>query len=76
VINLKKRQDIYKIVGLKIKEFRKEKKLTQLELAEKVDISISYLSKIEAENCMKSFSLDLLQNIAEALEKNIKDFFE
>ena len=76
MINLKKRQDIYKIVGLKIKEFRKEKKLTQLELAEKVDISISYLSKIEAENCMKSFSLDLLQNIAEALEKNIKDFFE
>ncbi|MFW5981171.1 MAG: helix-turn-helix domain-containing protein [bacterium] len=76
MINLKKKQDIYKKIGLKIKEYRKEKKLTQIELAETVDISISYLSKIEAENCKKSFSLDLLQNIAEALEIDIKDFFE
>jgi transcriptional regulator with XRE-family HTH domain len=76
VIILEKRNEIYNQIGQKIKKYRKEKKLTQVELAEKLDISISYLSKIEAKNCRKSFSLDLLVNIAETLEIDIKDFFD
>lgn len=76
MIILEKRNEIYNQIGQKIKKFRKEKKLTQVELAEKLDISISYLSKIEAKNCRKSFSLDLLVNIAETLEIDIKDFFD
>jgi len=76
VIILEKRNEIYNQIGQKIKKYRKEKKLTQVELAEKLDISISYLSKIEAINCKKSFSLDLLVNIAETLEIDIKDFFD
>lgn len=73
---MEKRNEIYNQIGQKIKKYRKEKKLTQVELAEKLDISISYLSKIEAKNCRKSFSLDLLVNIAETLDIDIKDFFD
>ena len=76
MIILEKRNEIYNQIGQKIKKYRKEKKLTQVELAEKLDISISYLSKIEAKNCRKSFSLDLLVNIAKTLEIDIKDFFD
>ncbi|WP_373454245.1 helix-turn-helix domain-containing protein [Halanaerobium congolense] len=76
MIILEKRNEIYNQIGQKIKKYRKEKKLTQVDLAEKLDISISYLSKIEAKNCRKSFSLDLLVNIAETLEIDIKDFFD
>ena len=73
---MKKRNDIYKNIGQKIKKYRKEKQLTQVEFAEKLDISISYLSKIEAENCNKSFSLDLLVNIANTLDIDIIRFFD
>lgn len=72
---MQKNNEIYNQIGQKIKEFRKEEKLTQIELAEKLDISLSYLSKIEAKNCYKSFSLALLVSIADTLEKDIKDFF-
>jgi len=75
VITLEKKFDIYLKVGQKIKEYREEQSLTQVELAEKINISLSYLSKIEAANCKKSFSLDVLQEIANALNKDIKDFF-
>lgn len=73
---MKKENDIYKNIGQKIKKYREEKQLTQVELAEKLDISISYLSKIEAKNCNKSFSLDLLVNIANTLNIDIKKFFD
>ena len=72
---MRKNYDVYKNISEKIKEYRKEQGLTQLELAEKVNISISYLSKIEATNCNKSFSLDILIEIANVLEKDLKDFF-
>ena len=76
MILLEKNNEIYNQIGQKIKKFRKEKQLTQIELAEMLDISLSYLSKIEAQNCRKSFSLDLLVNIANTLEIDIKDFFD
>lgn len=73
---MEKNNEIYNQIGQKIKKIRKEKQLTQIELAEMLDISLSYLSKIEAKNCSKSFSLDLLVNIANTLEIDIKDFFD
>jgi transcriptional regulator with XRE-family HTH domain len=63
-------------IGQKIKEYRKQNKLSQLELADKLGISLSYLTKIEAKNCKKSFSLALLFDIAEVLEIDIKKFFD
>lgn len=58
----------YKQIGQLIKFYRKQKGLTQQELADKISISLSYLTKIEALNCDKSFSLEVLFEIADALE--------
>lgn len=37
----------YKVIGERIKKARKEKHLTQEQLAEKIDVSIAFLSRIE-----------------------------
>ena len=66
----------YKKIGLNIKKYRLQANLTQEELCEKVGISISYLSKIEAPNCNKRFSLDLLYRICDVLTIDIKKLFE
>lgn len=65
----------FRKISESIKTVRREKSMTQKELADKVGISLSYLSKIEAVNCNKSFSLHVLFDIADALEVDIKDFF-
>jgi len=66
----------YKLISKSIVEFRKEQGLTQKQLAEKLGVSVSYLSKIEAPNTEKSFSLELLFDIAEALEISIHDLLK
>ena len=58
----------YKIIGQAIKKYRKDKGLTQEQLADKVSISMSYLTKIEAPNCDQPFSLEVVFDIAEVLE--------
>lgn len=68
-------EERFKKIGRNIKDFRIKKNLTQQELAERVGISLSYLSKIEAENCNKSFSLHVLFDIADALGVDVKEFF-
>ncbi|TJX14596.1 helix-turn-helix transcriptional regulator [Tissierella creatinini] len=66
----------FKAISENIKKFRVQNNLTQRELAEKVGISLSYLTKIEATNCNKSFSLHVLFDIADALNVDIKEFFD
>ena len=66
----------FKLISKNIKKYRAQNKLTQRELADKVGISLSYLTKIEAANCNKSFSLHVLFDIADALGVDIKDFFD
>ncbi len=56
-------------VGIRIKALRKEKKITLKELAEKADISISFLSDIE--NGRSNPSLERLEEIAKALNTSI-----
>lgn len=58
----------YVQLGLNIAYFRKLRGYTQEELAEIVDISRSHLSAIEAPNIIKAFSIELLFNIADALQ--------
>jgi transcriptional regulator with XRE-family HTH domain len=65
----------YKKIGQAIKEIRKAKGLSQLELASKIGMSKSYISKIEAPNTDKPFSLEILFDIAEALHVPITHFF-
>lgn len=66
----------FKKISENIKRFRQDSGMTQRELADKVGISLSYLSKIEAANSNKSFSLHVLFDIADALNVDIKEFFD
>lgn len=49
--------------------------MTQKQLAKKNEISLSYLTKIEAINCNKSCSLYLLVDTANDLNVEIRIFF-
>ncbi|MDI9476856.1 MAG: helix-turn-helix transcriptional regulator [Natronincolaceae bacterium] len=66
----------FKKISENIKRIRLEKGITQKQLAEMAGISLSYLSKIEAVNCNKSFSLHVLFDIADVLEEDIVRFFK
>lgn len=63
-----KRQQEYKMIGLNIAYYRKLKGLTQLQLAEKINISRTHMSNIEAPNMPTSISLETLLDIADTLE--------
>ena len=49
-----------KKIGQRIAFYRKQRKLTQQELAEKANVSKSYLSKIESSGTQVTFSLFML----------------
>ena len=68
--------DLYRTIGSNIKHYRQQANLTQMQLAEKAQISISYLSKIEASGCDKSLSISVLNQIANVLNVEINDFFK
>ncbi len=67
---------LYHVIGANIKYYREQAKLTQVQLAEQAKISISYLSKIEAAGCDKSLSISVLNQIANALDVEIGEFFK
>lgn len=62
-----KREQEYKMIGLNIAYYRKLAGLSQLQLAEKVGISRTHMSNIEAPNMPTSISLETLMDIADTL---------
>lgn len=66
--------DINKQIGLKIKELRKSYGISQIELAEKINLSFQQVQKYE--KGMTAISVFRLRMIAEALGVNINAFFE
>ncbi len=62
------------LLGLRIKEIRKAKGLSQEKLSEMVGIDAKHLSRIEVGGSFPS--LDTLAHLAEALNVELKDFFE
>ena len=68
--------DLYRTIGTNIKRYRKQANLTQVQLAEQVKVSISYLSKVEADGCNKSLSISVLNQIANVLGFEIIEFFK
>ena len=68
--------DLYRTIGANIKYYREQRKITQVQLAEQTQISISYLSKIEATGCNKSLSISVLNQIANVLSIEIVEFFK
>lgn len=63
-----KRKQQYKRIGLNIAYYRKLKGITQLQLAEHINISRTHMSNIEAPNMPTSISLDTLLDIADVLD--------
>jgi len=55
-------------LGLNIAFYRRRQSLTQEQLAERVNVSRSFIGEIEAPNLAKAMSLEVLFNIARALE--------
>lgn len=68
VMNIKQK------VGLKIKEIRKSKGLSQEKLANIAEIDRTYLPTIEKGE--RNVSIEILEKLSKALEINIKDFFD
>ncbi len=60
-------------VGSKIKNLRQERNLSQYKLAEKADVSQSFLSALEAGK--KSPTVDTLEKICRALGISLAEFF-
>ena len=65
-MNTERKQE-YKMIGLNIAYYRKLAGLSQLQLAEKIGISRTHMSNIEAPNMPTSISLETLMDIADAL---------
>lgn len=63
----------YKEIGQNIAKQRKQKGLSQEELANGVGISYSYVIQIEAPNVVKKMSLEVLFDIADFLEIDVKE---
>ena len=55
----------YETIGRRIKEIRKKQGLTQLDLAERTDLSFTHISNVE--RGVKCISLETLINVANAL---------
>ncbi|MBQ5642368.1 MAG: helix-turn-helix transcriptional regulator [Bacteroidaceae bacterium] len=63
-----KNRDRFIELGLTIASIRKMRGMSQEELAIKATMSRSHLSSIEAPNIVRPFSLEVLYNIADALD--------
>ena len=68
-----KENEIYKLIGKRIKEIRQEKGLTQEAIASKTGLAAKYVGFIEQGR--KRPRIHILVNVASALGCNIKDFF-
>lgn len=65
---------LYEKFGLNVVYYRKRKRLTQLQLAELVDIDRSHISAIELGNV--GVSLDVIFRLCEVLEITTKELFD
>ena len=70
----KEYKSLYEKFGLNVVYYRKRKKLTQLQLAELVDIDRSHISAIELGNVGVSF--DVILRLCEVLEITPKELFD
>lgn len=67
-------KDLYEKFGLNIVYYRKRKKLTQLQLAELVDVDRSHISAVELGKV--GLSLDVIFKLCEVLEITPKELFD
>lgn len=75
-MNQKKHREKYLRLGLNVAYYRKLKRMTQERLAEQVNASRTHISNLEAPNVQKGMSLEMLFDIADALEIESIQLFE
>ena len=61
------------LLGLRVKEFRKQKKLTQEKLAETIGVDNGYISKLEVGQNFPSITT--LEKIADVLDVELDELF-
>lgn len=65
----------YSVIRANIRKIRKDKNLTQQDLADLTDISREYICDIENESRNKHITIAFLSRIADALEVDIATLF-
>lgn len=71
MITNKDLNDQYSLFARNIRQNRKRKNLTQEQLAERCDISLSYLKQIENVNEYKNVTLTVMLTLAKALDTDV-----
>ena len=64
----------YRLLGLNVAYYRKRKGFSQMQFAERIDISRTHMNRIENADC--AVSLDVLFNISDALEIPVSALFD
>ena len=75
-ITIEKNQKRLRHISIKIGAIRKWRGMSQTALAEKAEISRSLLSSIEAPKLACNFTIEVLFNIADALNVEVKDLLD
>lgn len=70
----RKHYEEYKKLGLNIAYYRKSQGLSQMKLADKINISRTHMSRIENNDC--AVSLDVIFSIAKELDIPVQKLFE
>lgn len=76
-ISDEKMKEIYKKIGLNVKEIRQAKKVSQLALALAIGhkaVGVVSMAELCIQN--KHFNIEHLMKIAEVLEVDVRDFFK
>ena len=69
--------NLYKTIGANVKQFRKEKEITQLDLALAIGYkSVSSIAKAESLIENKHFNIEQIYKISKVLNIQIAEFFE
>lgn len=66
-------EDLEKRFGAKLAYIRKERNLSQIKLAEKVDMNFNYIGQIERGEA--NVTIKTIKLLANALEVEVKDLF-
>lgn len=74
VITMELNNDLEKRFGVKLSYIRKSKKLSQIRLAEKVDLNFNYIGQIERGEA--NVTMRTIKLLADALNVEAKEFFD
>ncbi len=66
----------FDIIRYNIKKYREEAGLTQQQLADKANITMNYLAKIESKKMQRGCTIVIVGRIADALNIDIRELFK